>query len=84
MWEKIREDGSRKLKINAAPTIFAFSNPLKTRKQPKTRGNTVKVLPHTLANYDGELTVEPQPSTSHDETQRESQASLTVQGKTIF
>ncbi|KAJ8918517.1 hypothetical protein NQ315_015224, partial [Exocentrus adspersus] len=27
MWEKIREDGTRKLKGNAIPTIFSFSVP---------------------------------------------------------
>jgi hypothetical protein len=80
MWEKTREDGSRKLKINAVPTIFAFSQSLKTRKQPKTRGNIVKVQPHTVANSE----VDPQPSTSHVETQGETQDSLSVLGKTIF
>jgi hypothetical protein len=80
MWEKTREDGSLKLKINAVPTILAFSHPLKTRKQPKTRGNIVKVQPQTLASSK----VDPQPSTSHVETQGETQDSLSVLGKTIF
>ncbi|KAJ8975316.1 hypothetical protein NQ317_000495, partial [Molorchus minor] len=37
MWEKNREDGSRKLKSNAVPTIFFIFNTEKTRKPPTQR-----------------------------------------------
>ena len=37
MWEKTREDGTRKLKWNAIPTIFSFSQPKPTRKPPTER-----------------------------------------------
>ncbi|KAJ8912810.1 hypothetical protein NQ315_014393, partial [Exocentrus adspersus] len=32
MWEKVREDGSRKLKWNTVPTIFSFVENKKKRK----------------------------------------------------
>ncbi|XP_069673042.1 uncharacterized protein [Periplaneta americana] len=35
MWEKTREDGTRKLKQNAIPTIFAFVPTKRTWKPPK-------------------------------------------------
>jgi hypothetical protein len=34
MWEKTREDGSRRLKANAVPTVFNFSTPQRKRKAP--------------------------------------------------
>nr|CAI5846205.1 unnamed protein product [Callosobruchus analis] len=37
MWEKAREDGTRKLKANAVPTVFSFSQPKKPRKPPAKR-----------------------------------------------
>lgn len=37
MWEKTREDGTRKLKLNAVPIIFSFSKPKPTRKAPTKR-----------------------------------------------
>lgn len=37
MWEKVREDGSRRLKCDAVPTIFCFSKELSKRKAPKER-----------------------------------------------
>ncbi|KAJ8913972.1 hypothetical protein NQ315_008964, partial [Exocentrus adspersus] len=33
MWEKTCEDGSRKLKSNAVPTIFSFAVPKPTRNE---------------------------------------------------
>nr|CAI5838155.1 unnamed protein product [Callosobruchus analis] len=37
MWDKAREDGTRKLKANAVPTVFSFSQPKKSRKPPVKR-----------------------------------------------
>lgn len=37
MWEKVRVDGKRKLKLNAVPTIFSFTKPMAPRKLPKQR-----------------------------------------------
>ncbi|KAK9670798.1 Transposase protein [Popillia japonica] len=37
MWEKIRVDGSRKLKHDVVPTTFVFVSPRKTRKLPTKR-----------------------------------------------
>lgn len=37
MWEITREDGSRRLKNNAVPTIFSFSKMKQQRKQPMKR-----------------------------------------------
>lgn len=37
MWEKTRQDGSRRLKHNAVPTIFTFCKPKVKRKAPATR-----------------------------------------------
>nr|CAH7756085.1 unnamed protein product [Callosobruchus chinensis] len=43
MWEKTREDGTRKLKANAVPTVFSFSQTKKPRKPPvKRKLSTVK------------------------------------------
>jgi len=39
MWEKIREDGSRRLKCNAFPTLFSFTKVIKKRKPPLDRSN---------------------------------------------
>ena len=44
------EDGKRKLKLNAVPTIFSFNIPKRERKPPKTRVVSAKL--------------DPQPSTS--------------------
>lgn len=37
MWEKTRQDGTRKLKNNAVPTIFSFVKPKPKRKPPAER-----------------------------------------------
>lgn len=37
MWEKTREDGTRKLKADAVPTIFSFAKPKTARKLPLQR-----------------------------------------------
>jgi hypothetical protein len=37
MWEKTREDGSRRLKYDAVPTIFSFTKEKHMRKLPKER-----------------------------------------------
>lgn len=37
MWEKTREDGTRRLKHNGVPTIFSFSQTEKQRKPPRQR-----------------------------------------------
>lgn len=37
MWEKTRQDGTRKLKNNAVPTIFSFAKPKPKRKPPVER-----------------------------------------------
>jgi hypothetical protein len=37
MWEKTREEGSRRLKANAVPTVFNFSTPQRKRKAPLKR-----------------------------------------------
>ncbi|KAJ8912419.1 hypothetical protein NQ315_006085, partial [Exocentrus adspersus] len=42
MWEKPRVDGTRKLKIDAVPTIFSFSAPQKKRKSPNKRAPVSK------------------------------------------
>nr|CAH7725227.1 unnamed protein product [Callosobruchus chinensis] len=34
MWEKTREDGTRKLKANAVPTVISFSQTKKPRNPP--------------------------------------------------
>jgi len=39
MWEKTREDGSRRLKCNAFPTLFSFTKIIKQRKPPLERSN---------------------------------------------
>ncbi|KAK5638527.1 hypothetical protein RI129_012822 [Pyrocoelia pectoralis] len=46
MWEKTREDGSRKLKATAVPTIFSFTNPKRTRNAlpPKEVKMSVSVI----------------------------------------
>lgn len=44
MWEKTRVDGTRKLKNNAVPTIFTFSQ-IKTRKPPAKRASDVPSIP---------------------------------------
>lgn len=41
MWEKTREDGSRRLKNNAVPTLFCFSKEVTKRKPPKNRQLTI-------------------------------------------
>jgi len=37
MFEKIREDGSKRLRMDAYPTLFIHSAPLKRRKPPADR-----------------------------------------------
>jgi hypothetical protein len=37
MWENTREEGSRRLKANAVPTVFNFSTPQRKRKAPLKR-----------------------------------------------
>lgn len=37
MWEKTREDGSRRLRLNAIPTLFAFTVQKEKRKPPVRR-----------------------------------------------
>ncbi|XP_031329306.1 THAP domain-containing protein 2-like isoform X2 [Photinus pyralis] len=37
MWEKTREDGTRKLKSDATPTLFSFSKQKQSRKPPTQR-----------------------------------------------
>nr|CAI5852610.1 unnamed protein product [Callosobruchus analis] len=55
MWEKAREDGTRKLKANAVPTVFSFSQPKKPRKPPVKRKlsslKAVKVMTGTRPIY---------------------------------
>lgn len=55
MWEKTREDGTRKLRHTAIPTIFSFSKPAKLRKPP---------LPRTLEIVSKKENLPIQPSTS--------------------
>nr|CAI5832780.1 unnamed protein product [Callosobruchus analis] len=46
MWERTREDGTRRLKNNAVPTIFSFSKIEKKRSLPQRRPvscNKIKV-----------------------------------------
>ncbi|XP_039281898.1 uncharacterized protein LOC120350879 [Nilaparvata lugens] len=56
MWEKTREDGTKKLKPNAYPTIFSFSSKKEPRKPPKVRETTsmnytaASTLPSTSAS----------------------------------
>lgn len=41
MWKKTREDGSRRMKNNAVPTLFCFSKEVIKRKPPKNRQLTI-------------------------------------------
>lgn len=43
MWEKTREDGSRRLKTNAIPTLFCFTKEKKKRKPPMNRQLSTKL-----------------------------------------
>jgi hypothetical protein len=65
MWEKTREEGSRRLKANAVPTVFNFSTPQRKRKAPLKRN----LLPssETEINISENLTI----STSTTETSLE-------------
>lgn len=50
MWEKTREDGSRRLKHDAVPTLFCFSKEVKKRKPPKNRQMTKPLDPKMEVN----------------------------------
>lgn len=49
MWEKVRVDGTKKLKLHAVPTLFAFKKPVIHRKPPAIRKTVVgkELLPGT-------------------------------------
>jgi len=50
MWEKTREDGSRRLKHDAVPTLFCFTKEVKKRKPPKNRQMTKPLDPKMEVN----------------------------------
>lgn len=72
MWEKTREDGSRKLKHDAVPTIFSFVPIQKKRKPPTERFPAKKRIlsdvENTSDNTNVDVNFEPKPvaSTSRD------------------
>ncbi|CAG9769575.1 unnamed protein product [Ceutorhynchus assimilis] len=53
MWEKTREDGSRKLKVNAVPTLFSFSLPKNPRKPPASPAVKKLLLPRKVKSSPG-------------------------------
>jgi len=50
MWEKTREDGSHRLKHDAVPIIFCFTEKFKKRKPPKNRQMTKPLDPKMEVN----------------------------------
>lgn len=57
MWEKTQEDGSRRLKCDAVPTIFCFSEEKSKRKPPKFR----KMPTPVKINHTDTIEVETEP-----------------------
>lgn len=53
MWEKTRVDGTRKLRVNALPTLFSFSPPeaVKRKSHIKRAGSALKNTKSSLSKH---------------------------------
>lgn len=80
MWEKVREDGSRKLKRNAVPTLFSFSKQVKPRKPPKERSIDIQENRSIEINIPSTSTLE----SSSSSMDTDSSIAVTSQSSNLF
>jgi len=65
MWEKTREDGSRRLKNDAVPTIFSFTKEKPKRKHPAYRQVT-SIINNQVSKPEDKLKTSNQPTQDND------------------
>jgi len=65
MWEKTREDGSRRLKNDAVPTIFSFTKEKPKRKPPAHRQVT-SIINNQVSKPEEKLKTSNQPTQDND------------------
>ncbi|KAL5246397.1 hypothetical protein ACI65C_013805 [Semiaphis heraclei] len=66
MWEKTREDGSRRLKNDAVPTIFSFTKE-KTKRKPPAHRQVTSIINNQVSKPEEKLKTSNQPTQDNDD-----------------